>query len=57
MAITPADVNLQKFLDLFTFTSDATPGQKIVLADAQFLNVASLLKLDFTIQRAIRKMK
>ncbi len=54
MAITPEDINLNKFLETFTpqFLSEAG---KVIIDNALFLQIASLLKIDLQIQRLIRK--
>ena len=57
MGITASDINIHKFLELFTFEADPNPGTKIKLPWETFLQIASLLKLDFTIQNSVRMLK
>lgn len=45
MSIKKEDIALGKFLDKVTYTSDPSPQNKLVISDADFLKVASTLKL------------
>ena len=56
MAITIEDINLQKFLD--KVAPQAFPEQgKLTITNFEFLQIASLLKLDLTIQRLLQKIR
>ena len=56
MAIAIKDITLEKFLEFCA--PEAFPEEgKLTLSNSEFLLLASLLKLDFTIQRILRKMK
>lgn len=55
VTLEPNDINLEKFLKFFTLASDNTPGTKIVLADVDFLKIASLLKLELQVRRLVQK--
>lgn len=57
MALTPQDINLQNFLDKFTFELDPNPGTKIKLDWNTFLMVASTLKLAQTISATGRFLR
>ena len=50
MKLTADDINLTKFLSAFTLVADANPGQKIVLANEDFLLIASLLKIEMILR-------
>ena len=57
MGITASDINIHKFLETFTFEADPNPETKIKLPWETFLQIAGLLKLDFTIQNVARSLK
>ena len=50
MAITIGDINLQKFLGKVAPASFPEAG-KLSIADAEWLKIASLLKIDIQLQR------
>ena len=54
MAIEAKDINLNKFLETFTPQFLSEPG-KVVIDNALFLQIASLLKIDLQIQRLVSK--
>ena len=51
MAITANDVNLDKFLNNFTYTGDPNAGGKTQIALIDFLKIAAELKLCDNIER------
>jgi len=55
MKLEPKDINLKKFLEKFTYQGDPDPDGKIELPLSVFLDVASNLKIDFTLQRLVNK--
>jgi len=54
MPINSQDINLNKFLETFT-PQFLNESGKIVIDNALFLQIASLLKIDLQIQRLLRK--
>ena len=54
MAITEEDINLQKFLEKFTPAAFPETG-KLTLTNFEFLQIASLLKIDFDLKRLLTK--
>lgn len=51
MALTREDITLENFLKNFTYQSDQNAGNKIVLANEEFVKCAALLKIDVDLQR------
>jgi len=56
MEIKAGDITLDKFLKKFTFVGDPDPN-KTKLEMPVFLQIASILKLELTIQNAARFLK
>jgi hypothetical protein len=54
MAIESKDVNLSKFLETFTPEFLNEEGKQ-VLSNEIYIEIAALLKIDFTLQRMLRK--
>jgi hypothetical protein len=54
MGIEAKDVNLENFLELFTPEFLNEEGKQ-VLSNELFIQIASLLKIDFTLQRIVKK--
>ena len=54
MPITVEDINLQKFLEKVAPQAFPEAG-KLTLTNFEFLQIASLLKLDLDLQRLIQK--
>lgn len=53
----PQDINLEKFLKRFTFQGDPDAGTKQELPMIDFLNIASKLKVDLSIQNLQRALR
>lgn len=56
MAITAEDINLEMFLKKVCPTAFQEAG-KLILSNYEFLQIASYLKIEFTLQRILRKLK
>ena len=50
MEIKVTDINLEKFLEKFTFVGDPNPGEKYCLPLETFLDLAAKLKLSVDLQ-------
>lgn len=54
--ISKEDLTIDKFLEKFTYQSDATPNQHIALPDDTFFVSASILQLTKQIGRLVAKL-
>lgn len=55
MPLKPEDVNLKNFLGTFTWNGDPNKGSRIELDLALFVQIASLLKINLSLEKLIRK--